>query len=1346
MQRLLGPIYKAIDEHQYKHAIRLTENKKIAHIDLVQVLRAHCYERLGLVANALAFCRQAQKQNPTDETVLNTMSLVFRSCGAEVEMLPTLEYACAHSNPINEELYVNLFSSYARHGSLLKQQQTALKLYKAMGGNVVKYLCWACVSMFMQIRVENASEKVILLAEKMLQKAYKSSHCVISGEMVLILIEILKAQKKYAEALEWFDTLVPLMISSQNGVEDKRSLTSSKPRAAEGDGVHDEDIELGPLQLIDQLQLEASLAIECKEWSRGIRVYQKLLEEYDADDWVSLTGYLSAILEETDDVLVAEVRALEVLRQLQCKEKNRYLRGPFLAVIHLKAQLFKIIRMQNSSTEVLCRLEIEIADQLVMYLAKFHTKACCFSDVKQYFALFESQTEDPTVSTETKTRFLDQVRRLVDSTHGISGSSVTLAELNQYLLQQKILRFFNAYEDDPIMKMRHLVTEYLHKYHSMSFINSGAQGGQREVQHTDDLILLAAHTLLDVHQRSNSEIGPHVRYELLIDTAALLELGLANSAYNFQMKLLLCQVYGYLGACQAMLDRFTELQVKHIQQESLSYLIFDKLIQLGHLPESRQLCSRVVRLHRTCEIDLKDYIARAYRLGIYTKVIDMTTFLHNKLRKSYVHANSHCELLQYNMMEAMGEGSNALSQLFASKSFEQDLDTLQRYIAEDFAFNQHRNVSVKWSSTCCIPASDSFQQDGNGLVECDRSASEKTAIIWMRLQILTADTFRKMASSTQMLPIFPPEFAPLYREYLSALDLTNDNHTDLRQRIWIWSAGVIETLDVPAACTLNDFNTKIQKLQKEYQSIGSEICTAMYQSFSRSILSAFGVSCIVQLVLMPGLWVEIMLSLIVEKNASDDTIQVDEEDAIHPYIAGIEALCECILATLESVYAAIKDDSVALTECESNGFFTEGNTSAMILEELHRKRVFVRENVYQSHKSTITRLQNLLQDRITFWKNITNLTCWVFFFVWTALWCQANEESDAQTALQKEATSIHDSDPEIQRVREVRNEAMRLNDLQDYNQSIHIVREAVSTLHNRVFWKKKSEIPTEKSKSPNLKDLIRQMDAILLTQVLNDYGNILMRAEQYEEAIHVLEDTVSYNKKLFGSSHPSYGLSMRNLANAYFENKQYENAVKKFKILLFHVRRGLGLQHEAYMESGRKIGQAYRKLGKLEQAVRVYEKLLGNIGGFISPPQELIMYDKNDDQYPELASALLQLGVGEIYMDLANVQLQLGNLEYASFAAKQAREILKKRDGPKSLSYAFALNTLSGVKVHHKEISAAYKLMRKAHQIARKIYGDSHDIVISSKRNLEKTKKLLEKEVEEAKHSAPADAQVHGEL
>lgn len=375
-----------------------------------------------------------------------------------------------------------------------------------------------------------------------------------------------------------------------------------------------------------------------------------------------------------------------------------------------------------------------------------------------------------------------------------------------------------------------------------------------------------------------------------------------------------------------------------------------------------------------------------------------------------------------------------------------------------------------------------------------------------------------------------------------------------------------------------------------------------------------------------------------------------------------------------------------------------------------------------------------------------NLTCWVFFFVWTALWCQANEESDAQTALQKEATSIHDSDPEIQRVREVRNEAMRLNDLQDYNQSIHIVREAVSTLHNRVFWKKKSEIPTEKSKSPNLKDLIRQMDAILLTQVLNDYGNILMRAEQYEEAIHVLEDTVSYNKKLFGSSHPSYGLSMRNLANAYFENKQYENAVKKFKILLFHVRRGLGLQHEAYMESGRKIGQAYRKLGKLEQAVRVYEKLLGNIGGFISPPQELIMYDKNDDQYPELASALLQLGVGEIYMDLANVQLQLGNLEYASFAAKQAREILKKRDGPKSLSYAFALNTLSGVKVHQKEISAAYKLMRKAHQIARKIYGDSHDIVISSKRNLEKTKKLLEKEVEEAKHSAPADAQVHGEL
>ena len=255
-----------------------------------------------------------------------------------------------------------------------------------------------------------------------------------------------------------------------------------------------------------------------------------------------------------------------------------------------------------------------------------------------------------------------------------------------------------------------------------------------------------------------------------------------------------------------------------------------------------------------------------------------------------------------------------------------------------------------------------------------------------------------------------------------------------------------------------------------------------------------------------------------------------------------------------------------------------------------------------------------------------------------------------------------------------------------------------------------------------------------------------MRAEEYEEAIHVLEDAVSYNKKLFGKSHPSYGLSMRNLANAYFENKQYEKAVEKFKILLFHVRRGLGLQHEAYMESGRKIGQAYRKLGRLQQAVRVYEKLLTNIGAFISPTQKLIIYGRNDDQYPDLAAALLQLGVGEIYMDVANVQLQLGNLEEASFAAKQARSILRKRDGHKSLSYAFALNTLSGVQVHRKDIAAAYKLMLQAHGIAKSIYGDAHDIVKTSKTNLEKTKNLLEKESQQTTQSAPVDAQVHGEL
>ncbi len=127
MSRFVRPIYDAIDQRQYKTALKLCLHKKVCHLDIVLVLKAHCLERTGKTEEALTICRSVQQRKPTDETLLNTMYLVFRLCGCEQEMLPTYEHACAVVSPPNEELLISLFLSYARQGEFLKQQQTALR-------------------------------------------------------------------------------------------------------------------------------------------------------------------------------------------------------------------------------------------------------------------------------------------------------------------------------------------------------------------------------------------------------------------------------------------------------------------------------------------------------------------------------------------------------------------------------------------------------------------------------------------------------------------------------------------------------------------------------------------------------------------------------------------------------------------------------------------------------------------------------------------------------------------------------------------------------------------------------------------------------------------------------------------------------------------------------------------------------------------------------------------------------------------------------------------------------------------------------------------------------------------
>lgn len=301
------------------------------------------------------------------------------------------------------------------------------------------------------------------------------------------------------------------------------------------------------------------------------------------------------------------------------------------------------------------------------------------------------------------------------------------------------------------------------------------------------------------------------------------------------------------------------------------------------------------------------------------------------------------------------------------------------------------------------------------------------------------------------------------------------------------------------------------------------------------------------------------------------------------------------------------------------------------------------------------------------------------------------------------SASNRDADPTIVAVRGLRNAAMKNNDARDYKGAIAKLREALTKMHDRVFGPGRLAV-TDKA------DI--SQDAALYAQLLGDYGNVLIRAKQLDEAIDVLEDAVAMTEKIFGPSHPSLGLSLRSLAEAYMSNDNPRAAIKKYRTLRKHVRLGLGEQHEAYVEASLRIAEGYRKMEKHDKAAKAIRKMLKAQGEHVNG---------------------LTKGIGEAYMELATAQLALGNVDEAHHSAETARLIFKERDGDDTLAYAFSLNALAGVKMRRNEVADAYELLQQAHRIALSLFGKSDPIVQASAKTLREVRARLDEIEAEAK-------------
>jgi hypothetical protein len=265
-------------------------------------------------------------------------------------------------------------------------------------------------------------------------------------------------------------------------------------------------------------------------------------------------------------------QAVNFMRALQKREGTKK-RGPFLAELELEHLL-----IQNKQGDVQ-----KLGQLLAQYYEKFGSKTICYEDMKPYLSHVDRA-------------LLQQL---------VVPSQEPLLQIYYRVTFRKLERHFQV-QVDP----KDLLVEYIN---ALPF---GTKLEKTENQYGDEFLILAVHYLID---RAEYHTG-----------ILLLEYGLTKSEYNFQFKILLIRLYSKIGASAG--NKISEvflksLELKHIQWESLSYLIFYELGRFGNYKRQKGVADKILEFYYNEHLkETPELTVLPYNSGAYSKINEFTKF------------------------------------------------------------------------------------------------------------------------------------------------------------------------------------------------------------------------------------------------------------------------------------------------------------------------------------------------------------------------------------------------------------------------------------------------------------------------------------------------------------------------------------------------------------------------------------------------------------------------------------------------------------------------------------------------------------------------------------------------
>ncbi|XP_032085184.1 N-alpha-acetyltransferase 25, NatB auxiliary subunit isoform X1 [Thamnophis elegans] len=627
--RRLRPIYDYLDNGNNKMAIQQADKLLKKHRDLhcAKVLKAIGLQRTGRQEEAFTLAQEVTALEPTDDNSLQALTILYREMHRP-ELVTKLYEAAVKKVPSSEEYHSHLFMAYARVGEYKKMQQAGMALYKIVPKN--PYYFWSVMSLIMQsisAQDEKLSKTMFLpLAERMVEKMVKEDKIEAEAEVELYYM-ILERLEKYQEALD--------VVRGKLGDKLTSALQSRENKCME-------------------MYRKLGKWPECNALSR------KLLLK-NPDDWQFYMIYFDSLFQligmawtppaEGEHSLEGDVhhsteQAVAFIEQRLIHESNsaRPLRGPYLAQLEL------ISRLRHRG----CPEEQKLGNPeelMFQYFKMFGDKPCCFTDLKVFVDLLP-----PTQYTKFINQLLGVIPLSVPS-EGRLALPANIKALQQHLCVMQLTRLLGLFHtmDETAQKLAAVQDLMLRYRHGLDF---GKSCLKTELQFSDYYCLLAVHLLLDLWLEAGEESA-------VWQCLTLLEEGLTASPSNAQFKLLLIRIYCMLGAFEPVVELYSSLDAKHIQHDTIGYLLTRYATAFGHYAAASQSCNFALRFFHSNQKDTSEYIIQAYKYGAFEKIPEFIAF-RNRLNASLHFAQVRTErmlldlLLEANISTSLEESIKSM--------------------------------------------------------------------------------------------------------------------------------------------------------------------------------------------------------------------------------------------------------------------------------------------------------------------------------------------------------------------------------------------------------------------------------------------------------------------------------------------------------------------------------------------------------------------------------------------------------------------------------------------------------------------------------------------------------------